>query len=234
MKTSLVPILAVCLAAWLPQRSLAACPEGSIQVGEPTVRVESGKRITERQCLATRYAGSWEPALQRDLERALRGIPDEWFRRWASSSVVFTRGMRGMLDSPLAAAPGVINIYDPFAALDTVARRDLLAFELGKVLWFARINPGPREAQTQRRREFEALYRRHARTIEAMRFGGLVDDDVESKFAYACRVLVLNLQPAQQPPPGYSAEQWADVRGDWERTRSEMRGYVGALYAPDR
>lgn len=31
--------------------SFAACPGGSVQVGEETIRIENGKRIIERQCL---------------------------------------------------------------------------------------------------------------------------------------------------------------------------------------
>lgn len=230
MRKYLFLMLSFSITALLLTPCLAACPAGSFEIGKK-VRIEGGKKITERQCMPVSYAKNWDREQQRIIEGDLTSIPDESFKRWVNGNVVFERISRGMLDSPVTASPGVIRVYDPYVTLKDARRKDLLVFELGKVLWFERINPGPREAQTKRTREFEALYQRHERTIYAMQLSlGLVDNDPQSQFAYACRVEVLNQEPPEKPPGNYSNKEWADIQSDWVQTRNEVRGFLGELF----
>jgi hypothetical protein len=167
------------------------------------------------------------------LERLVERIPDQAFKRWIRRSVTFDRVSRPR--SPRAGVrPGMLIIYDSFWEQTAAGQMNVLTFELAKALWFERINPGPRESRPAREIEFEALFRAHQRTIEAMKFaswggenlGHLSDQDLQSWFAYACRVAVFDLAPPVPAPGAYSREQWRQIERDWRTTRAAVREFV--------
>jgi hypothetical protein len=192
-------------------------PRQRIQIPPVSVPVRftaawSGNRALEEQ--------------RRALADLLDRIPDQRFRLWAKRSVSFDRVSQGQ--SPRAGVrPGMLIIYDTFWEQSPASQMNTLVFELGKALWFERVNPGPREARPPREIEFENLYREHQPAIEEMKFaawrgenlGKLGDQDLQSWFAYACRVVVMNLNPPAPAPNG-----WSDARASLEQ-------FIGKLLA---
>lgn len=215
---------------------LLHCPthRGSFGSPEPdkecVLRCLSGGPSTPSENVQPpRFSKSWDESAalktQREaLETLLERIPDKRFRDWAKRSVLFERASQG--DSPtIGVQPGKLTIYDTFWKLKDADQMNTLLFELGKVLWFERINPGPPEARPPKQIEFETLYWQHQATIEAMksaRFQGknlasLGDSDMQSWFAYACRAMALDLGP-----PPIAAKDWAATRASTDRFISEL------------
>jgi hypothetical protein len=209
-----------------PAAALAACPEHSVEIGRKGKQVQckciAGYFNAGGKCLPVRYeSAAWTPDTQRLVEASLQSIPHAAFKRWVSERVVFKRVSRGMIDSPVTAQPGVITVYDPFFGRGETERKDLLIFEISKVLWMERITPGGREEHTPRRLEFEEIYRRHVDAIYAMRFGMLADNDPESHFGFLLRAAILDLEPPTDAP--------AQARELWEPAKREIRAYLGRL-----
>lgn len=217
---------------------------------EETLSGDKGRAVPKTSTpVSLRFTEAWNEneALQRQrgaLERLVNGIPNETFKSWVRRNIVFDRVSRGSTDFKAGISPGLLRIYDPFwdRAFNDSGRINVLTFELGKALWFDRINPGPREARPPRMLEFERIIDRHKRTIEAMKFAAfrgedlanLTDLDLQSQFAYACRVEVLDLAPPATTPLGYSQEAWASIRRDWQLARQEMGRYLVAVLRNNR
>ena len=185
-----------------------------------------------------RFGGnSFQSDRQALLKSLVNSIPDRSFRTWVPANVVFERGAVGENPWRAGVRPGRLTIYDSFWQLKRPAQESLLAFELAKALWFDRVNPGPREARPPREVEFEAIYRRHQDTLEAMRFAAwhnedlseLTDRDTQSWFAYACRAAMFDLPAPSQPPRAYSPAEWEAIRRDWQPAKLELRRYMSSL-----
>lgn len=188
-----------------------------------------------------RFAGTWpEPDRQALMQSLVDEIPDRTFRAWVTTNVIFAYEPSSAISWRAGVRPGRLTIYDPFWQLQRPAQESILVFELAKALWFARINPGPREARTAREIEFEGIYRRHQKAIEAMRLAAwrgahlddLTDRDMQSWFSYAYRTAIFNLEPPVRRPDRYSAEEWNQVRLDWNVARQKVSEYSGSLFKP--
>ena len=170
-----------------------------------------------------RYTGAWDASdtlkqQRRSIDRLVDNIPDHAFKAWVKRNVIFDRVSRPQTPR-LGVVPGRIIVYDSFWDRDQIpaAQINLLIFELGKALWFDKINSGPREARTPNEMEFNALFRQHERDIEATKFasgrgenlGHLSDRDPQSWFAYACRAVVFNLDPPSSATSGWRKSKLA-------------------------
>jgi len=178
-------------------------------------------------------AAEWPADWQQQIRRMIGKVPDPAFRDWAAANVELVRRDLGEGSWTLGVVPGKLIVYKSFwdPQLDEDDRQNVLVFELAKLLWFARVNAGPREVKTAREREFEAIYWRHPAAIEATRLaawgegerrslGYLTDRDMQSWFSYALRAVIYRLAP----PPGP-----ASVRADWQAALAEVRAFYAAL-----
>ncbi len=209
-------------------------PSGKTTPPAPTTTPPAEFRFTE----AWNKDKQWQQQ-RTAVERLVSKIPDGTFTSWVRKRILFDRISRGQMDFRAGILPGRLHVYDPFWADDfsDSGRMNILTFELAKGLWFDKINPAPREARPAAVVEFERLVTRHQRTIQAMRFASLrkedlaylTDNDLQSQFAYACRVELLGLDPPDAPPPGYSETEWAGIRRDWPLARLETGRYLMSL-----
>jgi len=212
--------------------------------GLPQSPPPSQGRIDSKPAPAStlRFSAAWNAtaAFQKQrlvVEQLVNAIPDEVFKAWVSRHVVFDRVSRGPTDWRAGIRPGVLVLYDPFGDLNPNAQVSVLTFELGKALWFARINPGAREERPPLVLEFEALFRRHQSSIQAMQFaswhgenlGDLTDRDLQSSFAYACRAALFNLEPPSPAPAGYSPEDWKRIVRDWRGAQADVKRYLAKV-----
>jgi hypothetical protein len=188
-----------------------------------------------------RFIGSWpDKDKQALIENLLAANPDRQFKAWAAANVAFEYRRTSGISWRAGARPGHITIYDVFWQSQRPEQESILAFELAKVLWFERINPGPREARTAREIEFEQIYRRYQKPISAMRFaawrgadlGDLTDQDTQSWFSYAARVAMFNLPAPARAPRPYSDADWNTVRKEWDAARAKVREYLASLLVP--
>lgn len=182
-----------------------------------------------------RFTSSWDadPRLRdqrASMEQLLNQLPNDMFRQWLKRNVTIDRLSPSPGRPTLGVVPGTLRVYDAFwlPKFDSHKQTSVLSFELGKLLWFDRINRdgnGPPRSQMQA--EFERLYLRHQGAMNSMRhalyegndLGRLGDNDMQSMFSYGLRVVLLNLPPPAQLPPGEK----------WQEARSELRQFVAGL-----
>lgn len=177
------------------------------------------------------YTSAWEASAalkeeRRVIEGLVNDIPHTAFRRWIQGNVVFDRVPRAK-SFRLGVVPGKLTVYDSFWDSDVTpaARMNLLVFELAKVLWFQRVNAGPREQGTPKSLAFESLYLRYQRDIDAAKFakwrgedlGYVWDNDRQAQFSYACRAAILNVNA----PPRETK--------DWASMQREIRAFLQQL-----
>lgn len=241
----LVIFILACLAAGTARAEdcLSRCPKHRGAFGQLETDRNCALRCLHEEDQAqptrARFVGAWPAAdKQAVIQSLVDAIPDRVFKAWVIGNVVFAYEPSGGLSWRAGVRPGRLTIYDSFWRLQRPAQESILAFELAKALWFERINPGPREARTAREVEFEGIYRRHRRAIEAMRLatwrgahlGDLTDRDMQSWFSYAHRTAIFNLDPPPSRPASYSAEEWTLVRRDWNAARQVVREYASSLF----
>jgi len=238
-------VIILALGAALPAAALAdclsSCPTRKGAFGSPEVDRACALKCLQEDDAAPppkaqpaakpkpRAPKTWEEQ-RRDLQAMIEAIPDARFRAWVNANVQIVHGDVGAGPFVLGVTPGKLTVYDSFWDKDFTAqdRQNVLLFELAKLLWFARVNPGPREVKTAREREFEdKVYWPHQATIEAMRFewrgqdlGFLTDRDMQSWFSYALRALIYKMPPPASPP---------QVRADWPAALAEVRAFYAAL-----
>jgi hypothetical protein len=194
-----------------------------------------------------RWAGAetWKRGEKDVIERLVNGFPDEAvydtgnlpvgraLKRWIHAHVEFERvSLAG--GSVLGVVPGRVKVPDVFFSLraddQNAAQSNVLLFELGKVLWWQINGDDAHVAQTQTAGDFQKLVDQHSAAMDAMNLAGrnlerLGDygGDMQSRFAYAVRVGVLNLGP----PNGASAKAAAD----WGKACKAMQKYLLSIPA---
>ncbi len=150
------------------------------------------------------------------------------FKDWVAVNVVVEPAPTQVLG--VSAKPGKLE-FDPvlFEKGGPDRQKNLLALELGKVLWFDINGNDSKVAQTEAGRAFQTLYERHMESLSLSalktaplgktHLGDLGDLDLQSHFGYAVRVALFQL-----PPP-------ADASRDWVEGRSAMQRYMMGLLA---
>lgn len=201
---------------------------------------------------ASMWDGSARRVERAAVERALAALIKEPEKTWILENVEFRRASRGPVDVAAGVNAGVVTLYDPFFAQRTspegraAYQKDILTFELGKAVWFGQVNPGAPEASTEARRRFEQIERRHQGVFDVLRYGTsgtsdlreLGDNDLQSRFAYAFRMVMLSLDlPVATPDPGlYPPARWQRLRAEWASAREEFLRYLTEVMpapAPD-
>jgi hypothetical protein len=178
-------------------------------------------------------------AQQQQLSELVTEIPDgqgayragEAFKRWTGGVTIARVSRPGgpVLGPVLGVVSGQLNVYDSFFQVASKAEQtNVLTFELAKVLWY-RVNGGDTSvAQTVDGRVFQKLLDDHVHamslemlqsaSLEGKNLAHLRDLDLQSRFAYAVRVAVLDLDAPAGAPPAVSS--------NWARARDEMRQYL--------
>lgn len=221
----------------------AQCHDDEVLVGEDRDNYYC-KKVTLKRGFDTHDRSGSE---KETLKRALRDIGNGPPEKWILENVSFDRVSRGPNDVSAGVRPGTVTLYDPFFAEAASAeyQENVLIFELGKAVWFGRINSGPREEPTRMQQEFSGLVQKHAAVVAALKYASLRGEDLsaltdtdaggdlQSQFAAAFRVVLLGLDlPTGNPnPSSFSDAEWQNIRRKWPQARKELKRYVEDTFA---
>lgn len=230
-------LLAVCVRLSANGDDASHCHADEVYLGQ-----DAEAYYCKRVSFSPGWAAGSEKETVQGILRSIRNVPA---RQWIVTSVKFERASgpsrlpRGLSDVAAGVRPGVVVLSDPFFAADAAYQQNILIFELGKAIWFGKVNSGPREEPTVRQQQFESLFQRHGAAIGALRFASngqnldfLTDTnargDLQSLFALSFRALVLELNlPAANPDPtSYSSSDWQAIRREWSGSRAEVARYL--------
>jgi hypothetical protein len=231
-------ILLLMLTLLFANLARAQCRDDEVLVGEDRDNYYCKKVSFQRGADSTGLIRSERETVQSILRHLPNGTP----KKWVLENVNFDRGSRGSTDFAAGVRPGTVRLYDPFFAARAGAQyqENILIFEIGKAVWFGKVNPGPREQSTRRQERFSNIVQKHAAVVGALGYASLRGEDLsaltdtdargdlQSQFALAFRVVLLGLDlPAGNPDSTfYSDAQWQTIRRSWPAARKELEHYV--------